>query len=85
LQGAEDLELKKPIKSSFGGGVKEFIFDEQEFYENIENEDKFLNTQEKQEIIYDILNKLTSDGDSVESLVLEGKKVPEGRKLSLFS
>lgn len=82
LKGAEDLELKKLIKANFGGGVKEFIFEEQEFYQEIENEETFLNSQERQQIIYDILNKLTVGNDSEEDLVLEGRKVPNGRKLS---
>jgi hypothetical protein len=75
------LELKKPIKANFGGGVKEFIFEEQEFYENIEDEDSFLSTQEKQAIILEALNQITCDTD-VEIICLEGKKVPNGRKLS---
>lgn len=83
LKGAEELELKKLIKVNFGGGVKEFIFEEQEFYQDIENEDIFLNTQERQEIIYDTLNRLTVGGDSSdENLVIEGRKVPIGKKLS---
>ena len=75
--------MKKLIKVNFGGGVKEFIFEEQEFYQDIENEDIFLNTQERQEIIYDALNRLTVGGDSSdENLVIEGRKVPMGKKLS---
>jgi hypothetical protein len=34
LIGAEELQLKKPIKHSYGGGLKEFIFEEQEFYKS---------------------------------------------------
>ena len=83
MHGAEKLELKKIIKPDYGGGVKEFIFDEQEFYENIENEDLFLTTQEKQSIIYDTLNSLKCNTDT-EELVLNNKKVPNGRKLSEY-
>ena len=50
LLGAEELELKKIIKVEYGGGCKEFIFNEQEFYEDIENEDVFFSSQEKQSI-----------------------------------
>lgn len=82
LEGAEDLELKKPIKANFGGGVKEFIFEEQEFYHDIEDEEKFLSTQERQSIINEILNKITCGEDFDEPLVLQGRKVPNGRKLS---
>lgn len=83
LHGAEAAELKKIIKSEYGGGVKEFIFDEQEFYENIEDEDLFLNTQEKQSIILEILNSIKCDTD-LEEIVLNGRKVPNGRKLSNY-
>jgi hypothetical protein len=83
LQGAENLQLKKVIKSKFGGGTKEFIFEEQEFYENIENEDVFLNTQEKQSIIYEFLNQIVCTTD-IEEIVFDSKKVPNGRKLSKF-
>lgn len=75
------MELKKLIKPKYGGGIKEFIFAEQEFYENIENEELFLTTQEKQSIIYEILCQIKTD-NSVEELLLENKKVPDGRKLS---
>ena len=81
LLGAEELELKKIIKVEYGGGCKEFIFNEQEFYENIHIEEKFLTTQEKQSIIYEILNKLRSDWD-INEIYLDGQKVPNGRKIS---
>ncbi len=80
LKGAEALELKKTIKSAFGGGIKEFIFEEQEFYENIEDEDAFLTIQEKQSIINEILNRIKCENDA-ETLLINGKKVPNGRKL----
>lgn len=85
LQGAEYLELKKPIKPNFGGGVKEFIFEEQEFYDQIENEEKFLTSQERQSIIYEMLNELTCGEDSLEeTVIIAGRKVPSGRKLSMY-
>ncbi|CAF0827149.1 unnamed protein product [Brachionus calyciflorus] len=80
LQGAEDLEIKKIIKTNYGGGIKEFIFDEQEFYENIENEDLFLTTQERQSIIYDILYQIRCDNND-EQIIVNDKKVPNGRRL----
>lgn len=69
------------IKTNYGGGIKEFIFDEQEFYENIENEELFFTTQEKQSIIYDILYEIKCDS-SEEDIILNGNKVPNGRRLS---
>jgi hypothetical protein len=82
LKGAEYLQLKKLIKTKYGGGRKEFIFEEQEFYENIENEDLFLNTREKQSIINAILNQIVCDDG--EQVMFEEKKVPKGRKLSKY-
>lgn len=80
LLGAEEIQLKKPIKSKFGGGCKEFIFDQQEFYENIEEPDRFLTTQEKQSIIQVFLNQIICNTD-LETLVLNSKPVKNGRKL----
>lgn len=80
LQGAEDLKLKKLIKSKFGGGNKEFIFDEQEFYENIEEPDLFLTTQEKQAIINETLNQIIVNTEN-DHIVLNSKKVKDGKKL----
>ncbi|CAF4407836.1 unnamed protein product, partial [Adineta steineri] len=51
LKGAHDIQLEKPIKQEFGGGYKIFIFDELEFYEGVENEDKFFTSQERQSIV----------------------------------
>lgn len=72
LIGAEYLQLRKPVKNNYGGGVKEFIFEEQEFYKNIENELIFLTTQEKQSIILDILYQIKKDHEvKIGSLVIK--------------
>ncbi|CAF0734298.1 unnamed protein product [Adineta steineri] len=55
LKGAHDIQLEKPIKQEFGGGYKIFIFDELEFYEGVENEDKFFTSQERQSIVRHLL------------------------------
>lgn len=81
LKGAEEIQLKKAIKIKYGGGNKEFIFDEQEFYENIEDENLFFTTQEKQSIVYEFLNQIKCNTD-VEEIILNNKKVQNGRKLS---
>lgn len=81
LQGAEDLQLRKTIKSKFGGGTNEFIYDEQEIYENIENQALFLSTQEKQSIIYEFLNQIICKTDIDGEVILNSKRVKDGRKL----
>ncbi|CAF2680714.1 unnamed protein product [Rotaria sp. Silwood2] len=55
LKGADDLQLEKPIKQEFGGGYKIFFFDELEFYEGVEDEDKFFTSQERQSIVRHLL------------------------------
>ncbi|CAF0906326.1 unnamed protein product [Didymodactylos carnosus] len=58
LKGAESLQLEKPIKSQFGGGFKSFIFDEFAFYDNVECEQSFLTSQERQSIGFFLLNEI---------------------------
>ncbi|CAF1031437.1 unnamed protein product [Rotaria sordida] len=55
LKGADDLQLEKPIKQEFGGGYKIFFFDELEFYEGVQDEDKFFTSQERQLIVRHLL------------------------------
>ncbi|CAF3704136.1 unnamed protein product [Rotaria sp. Silwood1] len=55
LKGAADLQLEKPIKQEYGGGYKIFFFDDLEFYEGVEDEDKFLTSQERQLIVRHLL------------------------------
>jgi hypothetical protein len=79
LHGAEEFQLKKGIKLKYGGGSKEFIFAEQEFYENIENEDLFFSTQEKQFIINELLNQLRCGNrdnhlNNIGDIEINGKK-----------
>ncbi|CAF4688054.1 unnamed protein product, partial [Rotaria sp. Silwood2] len=42
-------------KQEFGGGYKIFFFDELEFYEGVEDEDKFFTSQERQSIVRHLL------------------------------
>ncbi|CAF0967165.1 unnamed protein product [Adineta ricciae] len=55
LKGADALQLEKPIKQEFGGGYQIFLFDELEFYQGVEDEDKFFSTQERQSIVLHLL------------------------------
>ncbi|CAF3708345.1 unnamed protein product, partial [Rotaria sp. Silwood1] len=55
LKGADALQLEKPIKQEFGGGYRIFLFDELEFYEGVEDEEKFFSTQERQSIVFHLL------------------------------
>ncbi|GFS11038.1 anoctamin [Elysia marginata] len=63
LQGAEELGLLKPLKSEYGGGMKEFAFEDQDCFAGIEEEASFLTSQERQSIVLHFLNELRATGD----------------------
>lgn len=55
LKGAEEERLRKPLKPQFGGGMKEFVYEERECFNQSENKDVFLSSQERQSIILNML------------------------------
>lgn len=63
LKGAEELGLMKPVKEKFGGGKKEFVFDDRDCYEGVEDHTSFLNSQERQNIVQNILYSLRAKDD----------------------
>lgn len=58
LRGAEELGIQKLLKEDLGGGMKEFTFEEQECFYNIEDENQFFSSQERQSIIHHLLDNL---------------------------
>ncbi|XP_060072109.1 anoctamin-8-like isoform X2 [Ylistrum balloti] len=58
LRGAEDVSVCKPLKEDYGGGMKEFTFEDQDCFAGVENEEEFFTTQERQSIIHYMLNNL---------------------------
>ncbi|XP_067127758.1 anoctamin-8 isoform X1 [Centruroides vittatus] len=66
LKGAEDLRLRKSLKEEYGGGLKEFVWDEREYFENVDNQTVFLTTQERQSIILNMLYSFrAAEGDQL--------------------
>ncbi|CAL1266921.1 unnamed protein product [Larinioides sclopetarius] len=66
LKGAEEMRLRKPLKPQFGGGMKEFVYEERECFNQSENKDLFLSSQERQSIILNLLYGLrASDKDEL--------------------
>ena len=72
------MGIRKPLKKEFGGGMKEFVFDEQECYEGVENELTFFTSQERQSIVYNKVNNLRA----VEGDILDDTKFHEGQAIS---
>ncbi|CAH1797955.1 unnamed protein product [Owenia fusiformis] len=77
LKAAEDLEIQKPLKLQYGGGNKEFIFDDQECFEGIEESSTFLTSQERQNIVQHMLNNLRAvEGEQLGKIrFLEGQAI----------
>ena len=85
LQGAEELAIRKPLKSDFGGGMKEFVLEDQECFEGVSEESSFLTSQERQSILHHMLNNLrATEGEELDGVrFLEGQ--PIGQSLFVCS
>ncbi|KAK3610260.1 hypothetical protein CHS0354_022322 [Potamilus streckersoni] len=77
LKGAEEIGLQKPLKSVYGGGKKEFMYDEQECFEGVEDETGFFSSQERQSIVYHMLLNLRAlEGETLGKIkFLEGQSI----------
>nr|XP_015927771.1 anoctamin-8 isoform X2 [Parasteatoda tepidariorum] len=77
LKGAEEERLRKPLKPQFGGGMKEFVYEERECFNQSENRDVFLSSQERQSIILNLLHGLrASDKDELVHIkFIEGQPI----------
>ncbi|BFZ02010.1 hypothetical protein BsWGS_05048 [Bradybaena similaris] len=77
LQGAEELGILKPLKSEYGGGMKEFVYEDQDCFAGVEDEASFLTSQERQCIVLHFLHELRATGDDS----LEGISFIEGQPI----
>ncbi|XP_045215850.2 anoctamin-8-like isoform X2 [Mercenaria mercenaria] len=77
LRGAEMLGIRKSLKSEFGGGKREFVFEDQLCYHRIEDETTFLTSEERQSIVYHLLMNLRAGPGEVLGKVkfLEGQAI----------
>ncbi|XP_013784235.2 anoctamin-8-like isoform X2 [Limulus polyphemus] len=77
LKGAEQLKLRKQLKPVFGGGMKEFVFEEQDFFENVEDSVNFFSSQERQSIILHFIYSLRAEkGDHFHNIqFVEGQSI----------
>ncbi|XP_063720745.1 anoctamin-8-like [Symsagittifera roscoffensis] len=56
LTQSEECRMKKLLKGDYGGGLNEVLLDQIDFFLNVEDEDLFFLSQERQFLILDILN-----------------------------
>ena len=52
------MRIPKPLKDEFGGGNREFSFQDMNHFKDIETIDGFLSSQERQSILSYILNRI---------------------------
>ncbi|KAK6044610.1 hypothetical protein COOONC_17885, partial [Cooperia oncophora] len=58
LKGAELCHIKKPVKSRFGGGLREFSFEEAQCFSGIEGRNTFLTDTERALIVKQIVDMM---------------------------
>ncbi|XP_049574628.1 anoctamin-8 isoform X1 [Syngnathus scovelli] len=77
LRGAEEMGLRKAVKSEFGAGTRSFSCEEDYIYENIESELCFFTSQERQSIIkYWLDNLRAKHGEVLHNInFLEGQPI----------
>ncbi|KAL4227959.1 Anoctamin-8 [Mactra antiquata] len=77
LKGAEQIGLRKPLRSEYGGGMRKFILEDRACYQGIEDEANFLTSRERQTIVYHfLLNLRACPGEELGKLkFLEGQAI----------
>lgn len=77
MKGAEELAIRKPIKEEYGGGMKEFSYEDQECFAGVMDEENFFASQERQSIINHMLNNLRAEkGEQLGNVkFLEGQAI----------
>jgi len=77
LRVAEELGIRKEVRTEFGGGIKEFIFEDQDFFEGADDASTFLSSQERQSIVrHMVFNLRAHEGDQLGAIrFLEGQAI----------
>ena len=79
LQGAEELSIRKSVKKQYGGGMKEFVVGDKQYFDGADDIVGFFTSQERQSIVKNMLFNLRAiDGDQLENITfLEGQSIGE--------
>lgn len=76
---AESLRIRKRLKAEYGGGLKEFVHQNANYYEGADDHINFLSSQERQSIVYHMLLSIHVTEDEV----LNNVKFAEGQAISM--
>ena len=73
------MNIKKILKDDYGGGMKEFTFEDQDCFAGVEDQESFFTTQERQSIVYHMINNLrATQGEQLDKIkFLEGQPIGE--------
>ncbi|VDI37868.1 anoctamin-8 [Mytilus galloprovincialis] len=76
LKVAEELGIRKPLKEEYGGGMKEFNYEDHECFSGV-SDSEFFSSQERQSIIHYMLNNLrANEGEKLGNITfLEGQSI----------
>ncbi|EYB97987.1 hypothetical protein Y032_0135g1933 [Ancylostoma ceylanicum] len=79
LKGAELCHIKKQVKSRFGGGLREFSFEEAQCFAGIEGRNTFLTDMERALIVKQMVDMMRAPCGGLALQVAPKKlKIPEG-------
>ncbi|VDM45069.1 unnamed protein product [Toxocara canis] len=83
LKGAELCHIKKAVKPQFGGGMRDFCFDEAQCYSNIELKSTFLSGMERAMIVKQIVEMMRAPKGGMQLRVEYNDfiNIPEGRAI----
>ena len=82
LRGAEEVGIRKPVKKEFGGGQKEFVYEDQAFFDGVEDTSSFFTSQERQSIVrHMLLNLRAHHGDQLNTRI----RFAEGQAIGWYS
>lgn len=65
LKGAELCHIKKPVKSRFGGGLREFCFEEAQCFAGIEGRNTFLTDTERSFIVKQMVDMMRAPSGGI--------------------
>jgi len=81
MKGAEELCIRKPVIPEYGGGNKEFVFEDRQFFVGSDNLETFFTSQERQSIVRHMLFSLRAhQGD-----ILDDVRFLEGQAIGRYS
>lgn len=87
LKGAELCHLKKAVKPFFGGGMRDFCYDEARCYLNVEQKNDFLTGMERALIVRQLIDMIRAPkgGISLKIDYDQFLKISEGRAIGLLT